>query len=94
MKFPSTLAISLSLFALLALSAHAEEKRIYQTDSLGNIQYNKPSYTIRKDGRIIQTDPIGNKQYDKQQYQIKGDKTYPVDSLGNIQYNKPGFMTK
>jgi hypothetical protein len=71
---------------LLALSAHADEKRIYQTDSLGNIQYNKPSYTLQKDGRIIETDPIGNKQYDKQQYQIKGDKTYPVDSLGNIQY--------
>ena len=94
MKFPSTLSISLSLFALLALSAHAEEKRIYQTDSLGNIQYNKPSYTIQKDGRIIETDPIGNKQYDKQQYQIKGDKTYPVDSLGNIQYHKPQFKNK
>lgn len=94
MTFPSTLSISLSLFALLILSSHAEEKRIYQTDSVGNIQYNKPSYTIQKDGRIIQTDPIGNRQYDKQQYQIKGDKTYPVDSVGNIQYNKPGFVTK
>jgi hypothetical protein len=51
---------------------------------VGNIQYNKPSYTIQKDGRIIQTDLVGNKQYDKQQYQIKGDKTYPVDSVGNI----------
>jgi hypothetical protein len=94
MKFTSTLSISLLLFTLLALSAHPDEKRIYQTDSLGNIQYNKPSYTIQKDGRIIQTDPTGNKQYDKQQYQIKGDKTYPVDSLGNIQYNKPQFETK
>jgi hypothetical protein len=94
MKFPSTLSISLFLFSSLAFSAHAEEKRIYQTDSLGNIQYNKPSYTIRKGGRIIETDPIGNKQFNKQQYQIKGDKTYPVDSLGNTQYNKPQFEAK
>jgi hypothetical protein len=86
MKFPSTLSISLFLFSLLAFTAHAEEKRIYQTDSLGNIQYNKPSYSIQKDGRIIETDPIGNKQYDKKQNQIKGDKTYPVESQGNIQY--------
>ena len=84
MKFLSTLSMSISLFALLAMSAQAEEKRIYQTDSLGNIQYNKPSYAIQKDGRIIETDTVGNKQ----QYQIKGDKTYPVDSLGNIQYHK------
>ena len=90
MKISSTL----SLFALLASSVHADEKRIYQTDSLGNIQYNKPSYTIRKDGRIIETDAVGTKQFNKQQYQTKGDKTYPVDSVGNIQYNKPHFETK
>ncbi len=94
MKFPSKLAFKASIFGLLAFSVHAEDKRIYQTDSFGNIQYNKPSYTIQKDGRIIQTDPIGNKQYDKQQFQIKGDKTYPVDSLGNIQYIKPQFLNK
>ena len=86
MKFPSTISFSLFLSSLLTFSAHADEQRIYQTDSLGNIQYNKQSYAIQKNGRIIQTDPIGNKQYDKQQYQIKGDKTYPVDSLGNTQY--------
>jgi len=91
---PSTISFSLPLFTLLAFSVHAEENRIYQTDSIGNIQYNKPSYTIQKEGRIIETDPIGNKQYDKQQYQIKGDKTYPVDSVGNIEYNKPQFKTK
>lgn len=94
MKFPSTISLSLLLFTLLAFSAHSEENRIYQTDSIGNIQYNKPSYTIQKDGRIIQTDPVGNKQYHKQQYQIKGDKVYPVDSQGNIQYHKPQFVTK
>ena len=88
------LALKVTFFWLISLCAHADEKRIYQTDSLGSIQYNKPSYSIRNDGRIIQTDPIGNKQYDKQQYQIKGDKTYPVDSIGYRQYNKPQFLTK
>ena len=82
------------LFAVTTLSVHADEKRIYQTDSHGNIQYNKPSRTIQNDGRIIQTDPIGNKQYDKQQYQIKGDKVYQTDSVGNIQYNKPQLKIK
>jgi len=94
MKFPSKLTFKASILALITICAHADENRIYQTDSLGNIQYNKPSYSIRKDGRIIQTDPVGNKQYDKQQYQIKGDKSYPVDSLGNIQYHKPQFKRK
>jgi len=90
MKFLSKFSITLLLSALLALSAHADEKRIYQTDSLGNIQFHKPSFTIQKDGRIIETDPIGNKQ----QFQIKGDKVYPVDSAGNTQYNKPHFKAK
>jgi hypothetical protein len=90
MKVPSKLALKALIFALITLSAHSEEKRIYQTDSLGNIQYNKPSFTFKKNGRIIETDAVGNKQ----QYQIKGDKTYPVDSLGNIQYHKPQFKSK
>ena len=94
MNFQSRITIILLLFALLALSAHADEKRIYQTDSLGNIQYHKPSHTIQKDGRIIETDTVGNKQYHKQQYQIKGDKVYQVDSQGNIQHHKPQFGIK
>ncbi len=94
MKFPSKLAFKATFFGLITICAQADEKRIYHTDSIGNIQYNKPSHTLQKDGRIIQTDPIGNKQYDKQQFQIKGDKAYPVDSLGNIQYNKPQFLNK
>ena len=80
MKVHSKLALKALIFALITLSSHAEEKRIYQTDSLGNIQYNKSSYTIQKDGWIIETDAVGNEQ----QYQIKDDKAYPVDSLGNI----------
>jgi hypothetical protein len=83
------LAFKLLLFGLITSCAHAEDKRIYQTDSLGNIQYNKPSYTIQENGRVIQTDPIGNKQYNKQQYQIKGDTAYQTDSVGNIQHDKP-----
>ncbi|MCF8000158.1 MAG: hypothetical protein K9L25_14100 [Methylovulum sp.] len=94
MNLPSKFVISFSLIMLLIQSAHAEEKRIYQTDSLGNIQYHKPSYNIEKEGRIIETDPIGNKQYHKQQYQIKGDNIYQIDSLGNIQYHKPSLMIK
>ena len=94
MNLPPILFISLSLFVLLALSAQADEKRIYQMDSIGNIQYHKPSSTIQKDGRMIETDAIGNKQYDKQQYQIKGDQIYQVDSIGNIQYHKPQFVAK
>jgi len=70
------------------LNLIAEENQIYQTDSVGNIQYQNPSYIIQKDGRVIQTDPIGNKQYNKQQYQIKGDKIYRTDSVGNIQYHQ------
>jgi hypothetical protein len=45
MKFPSTISFSIFLFAL---SAHADDKRIYQTESIGNNQYNAPSYTIQK----------------------------------------------
>ena len=82
------LTFKLLLFGLTTISAQADEKRIYQTDSIGNIQYNKSSHTIQENGRIIETDPIGNKQYDKQQYQIKGDKVYQTDSVGNIQYDK------
>jgi hypothetical protein len=88
------LALKVTFFWLISLCAQAEEARIYQTDSVGNIQYNKPSQTIQNDGRIIQTDPIGNKQYDKQQYQIKGDKVYQTDSIGNIQYDKPQLKIK
>ena len=74
---------------LLVLKVSAEEVRIYQQDSAGNVQYHKPSAVIRKDGSIIETDSVGNKQYHKQQYQIKDGKIYQTDSVGNIQYHKP-----
>lgn len=82
------------MVAVSILPASADEKRIYQTDSVGNIQYHKPSYTVRQDGRIIEMDSVGNKQYHKQQYQIKDGKVYQTDSVGNIQYHKPGFTHK
>ncbi len=94
MKFLLKFGIKTSIFGLITICAHAEDKRIYQTDSLGNIQYNKSPYTIQKDGRMIQTDPIGSKHHHKQQFQIKGNKTYPIDSPGNIQYNNPEFEIK
>ncbi len=94
MNFQSIILISFLLFELVAKYAHAEEKHIYQTDSIGNIQYNKPSFAIQNNGRIIETDPVGNKRYDKQQYQIKGDKVYQVDPSGNTQYHKPKLLDK
>jgi len=94
MKFPSKFAFKLLLLGLVSLCAHAEDNRIYQTDPLGNIQYNKPSHAIQKDGRIIETDPLGNKQFHKQQYQIKGDNIYQTDSVGNIQHHQPSLTTK
>ncbi len=77
-------------FTLCSLAANAE-RRIYSTDSIGNRQYNKPSYVVTDDGRIYETDSIGNRRYDKQSYKIEGEKIYPVDSIGNRQYDKPSF---
>jgi hypothetical protein len=34
------------------------DTRLYKADPPGNIQYNKPSFTIQIDGRIYETDPI------------------------------------
>jgi hypothetical protein len=82
------------LLTFFTVTTHAGEQRIYQQDSMGNIQYHKPSYTVQKNGRIIETDTIGNKQYHKQQYQMKDATVYPVDSVGNIQYNKPRVLIK
>jgi hypothetical protein len=86
MKF--TLFTSLIIFTF---AAQAAEKRIYSTDTIGNRQYDKPSYTITDNGRIYETDSIGNKRYDKQSYRIEGNKILPTDSIGNRQYDKPVF---
>lgn len=80
--------------ALLACIAHANDVRLYQTDSLGNIQYHKPAYVVLKDGRVVETNSVGDKQYHKQQYLVKDGKVYQTDSIGNIQYHKPTLMIK
>lgn len=79
----------ITCLTLLAVPAHADEVRIYQTDAHGNIQYHKPSLTISADGRVIQTDKYGNKLYHKQQYLFTNSRIVPVDTYGNRQYNKP-----
>ena len=79
---------------LLSLTANAADKRIYSTDSIGNRQYDKPSFTVTGDGRIYETDSIGNKRYDKQSYKIDGNKIVPTDSIGNRQYDKSQFEIK
>jgi hypothetical protein len=48
MKVPSKLTFKATIFGLITICAHADEKRTYQAGSLGNIQYNKPSYNIEK----------------------------------------------
>jgi hypothetical protein len=79
---------------LFSITVQAADKRIYSIDSIGNRQYDKPSYTITDNGRIYETDSIGNKRYDKQSYRIEGDKILPTDSIGNRQYDKPAFEMK
>lgn len=82
----------LSTFLALPVRAAAtDEKRIYQVSPSGQIQYNKPSFTIRKDGRIIETNQSGRKMYHLQQYQIKNGEIYSVSVSGMIEYNKPKF---
>lgn len=82
----------LTCSALIAISAHADDVRIYQTDAHGNVQYHKRSLTITADGRVIQTDAHGNKLYHKQQYQIQDGRIVPVDAYGKKQYNKPTLV--
>jgi hypothetical protein len=82
----------LTCLALVAGSAQAADARVHQTDAYGNIQYHKPSYTIKPDGRVIQTDAYGNKQYHKQQYLFTNGKIVPVDAYGNRQYAKPALV--
>ena len=82
----------IACLAFIAISAHAGDVRVYQTDAHGNIQYHKPSYTIKSDGRVIQTDAHGNKLYHKQQYLITNNKIVPVNAYGKRQYNKPALV--
>lgn len=91
-----------SLLAMTAMAlvlshqtpAIGAEDTVYQVDSLGRIQYHKPSYAIQDNGLIVEKDSMGRKQYHKQQYQIVGDKIQPVDSLGRPQYHKAAPVIK
>jgi len=80
------------LLTLLSTSVYSETI-IYQTDSLGNIQYHKDHTVIKADGKIVQVSPNGNTLYHKQQYKIVGKQIKPIDSIGNIQAHKPGYIS-
>jgi hypothetical protein len=85
------LVLTLATWAAMHV-AHAHEpnreKRIYQTDSVGNIQYHRPSWTVERDGRIVETNQWCEKQYHQQQYKIIDEKIVPVDMVGNPQWHK------
>jgi hypothetical protein len=67
----------------------SKETRVYQTDSLGTINTNKPLYFIQKDGRILPSDSIGTMiDGSRNQYKIIGDRTYEADSIGTVKHNK------
>lgn len=59
------------LFLLISNGISAREVRVYQTDTVGNIQYHLPSYVITEKGQVILVDLVGNKQYHKQQFKIE-----------------------
>jgi hypothetical protein len=75
--------IPMLCLARLGLSATAEDQqRVYQTDTHGRTQHNKPSYSVGEDGRIVEVDPSGNKQYHRQQYLLKDGRVYAPTSPG------------
>lgn len=66
-----------------------KETRIYQTDSIGTIQADKPHFIIQKDGRVLPTDSIGTRDSgSKEQYKIIGDRIYETDSIGTVKHDK------
>jgi len=84
------------IVAVLALAAAmpslAQETRVYQTDSLGNIQYHKPSYVIQSDGRVFEANSVGNPQYHKPSYVIQNNgRIIETGSVGNPQYHKQQY---
>ena len=79
------------VLALCSVGAQAQEKRIYQTDEYGNIQYHKPSYVVEDDGRVIEVDAYGNRQYHKPQRVVEGDTIYKASASGRIRHDKPSY---
>jgi hypothetical protein len=67
----------------------SKESRIYQTDSIGTVQADRPHYVIQNDGRILPTDSIGTRDTgNKDQYRIIGDRIYETDSIGTVKHDK------
>jgi len=48
--------ILVSFVALAALSASADEQRVYHVDAYGDVPYGKPSYKVSGDGRVVEVD--------------------------------------
>ena len=94
MKIKSSVGLIALLFLTIWSHSASAEKRVYQTDKYGNIQYHLPSYTIQDNGKIVETDKFGNKQLHKDQWVIKGDKIKPTDKFGNVQHHKPSLSIK
>jgi hypothetical protein len=60
MKYLITLALLIAFSAI----AQQEGKRVYQKDSIGNIQYHKQSWIIVK-GQMCPVDTVGSRQHHK-----------------------------
>ena len=60
MKYLTAIALLIAFSAL----AQQEGKRVYQKDSIGNIQYHKQSWIIVK-GQMCPVDTIGSRQHHK-----------------------------
>jgi hypothetical protein len=83
----------LIIFLMLVSAAVQAETIIYQTDSIGNIQYHKDYTVVKADGKVVQVSPSGNTLYHKQQYKIVGNQIKPIDSIGNNQAHKSGYIS-
>lgn len=77
---------SLILLCLVSTMSYAETK-IYKTDSVGNVQYNKGALVVQGN-TIVKQDSIGNNQYHQGGFKIVNNQVYKTDSIGNVQYNK------
>ena len=80
------------VLVVTASPALAKEQRIMQTDSIGNIPHDQPSWIVEGNGRIIAVDRFRTKRYDLPGYQIKGDRVYETDRYGSTRYHRPSFV--
>ena len=88
-KASCLVAVLMISFTPFGNADKSNETRIYETDSIGTINSNKPSLVIQKDGRILPTDSIGTRDSSNpNQYRIIGDRIYETDSLGTIKQDK------